>query len=86
MNASSVVDLRNNIKYYENYKTQLNQFLIRNCSHETNSKLFDRTRLNKHELLGILKEISRLEKFIYDLKLIKNPSVSVFKQAFYKHF
>lgn len=59
------------INYYNNYKTQLNQFVIYNCAYNGTSKLLDRIRLDTHELLGILKEISRIEKIIYDLNLKK---------------
>ena len=63
--------LNKDIKYYNNYKIQLNQFLIYNCSYNGTSKLHDRIRLDAHELLGVLKEISRVEKIIHDLNSFK---------------
>ena len=63
--------LNKDIKYYNNYKTQLNQFIIYNCSYNKPSKLQDRIRLDTRELLGVLKEISRIEKIIYTLNSFK---------------
>ena len=68
------------IKYYNNYKTQLNQFIIYNCSYNKPSKLQDRIRLDTRELLGVLKEISRIEKIIYTLNSFKLNDKSM---AFY---
>ncbi len=42
-------------------------------------------RLNPNEILGIQKEISRVDLFIYDLKLIKNPNISVLNYLNNKH-
>ncbi len=79
-------DIEDNIEYYENYKLQLCQFIIWNCSYNGSGKLHNRVRLNAHDILGILKEISRLENFIYELKLIKTPDVSVFNYIYNKQF
>lgn len=67
----SIKKLNKEINYYNNYKTQLNQFVIYNCAYHGTNKLLDRIRLDTNELLGILKEISRIEKIIYDLNLKK---------------
>ena len=72
--------LNKDIKYYNNYKTQLNQFIIYNCSYNKPSKLQDRIRLDTRELLGVLKEISRIEKIIYTLNSFKLTDKSM---AFY---
>tara|TARA_R110002167_G_scaffold242466_1_gene448090 strand:+ start:52 stop:354 length:303 start_codon:yes stop_codon:yes gene_type:complete len=72
--------LNKDIKYYNNYKTQLNQFIIYNCSYNKTSKLHDRIRLDTRELLGVLKEISRIEKIIYALNSFKLNDKSM---AFY---
>tara|TARA_R110002050_G_scaffold367_1_gene2475 strand:+ start:822 stop:1124 length:303 start_codon:yes stop_codon:yes gene_type:complete len=72
--------LNKDIKYYNNYKTQLNQFIIYNCSYNKPSKLQDRIRLDTRELLGVLKEISRIEKIIYALNSFKLNDKSM---AFY---
>ena len=69
--------LNKDIKYYNNYKTQLNQFIIYNCSYTKPSKLQDRIRLDTRELLGVLKEISRIQKIIYDLNSFKKDNKSI---------
>ena len=69
--------LNKDIKYYNNYKTQLNQFIIYNCSYNKPSKLQDRIRLDTRELLGVLKEISRIQKIIYDLNSFKKDNKSI---------
>ena len=69
--------LNKDIKYYNNYKTQLNQFIIYNCSYTKRSKLHDRIRLDTRELLGVLKEISRIQKVIYDLNSFKKDNKSI---------
>ena len=69
--------LNKDIKYYNNYKTQLNQFIIYNCSYNKPSKLHDRIRLDTRELLGVLKEISRIQKIIYDLNSFKKDNKSI---------
>tara|TARA_R110000744_G_scaffold239390_1_gene356820 strand:- start:727 stop:945 length:219 start_codon:yes stop_codon:yes gene_type:complete len=56
------------IKYLNNYKMNLTQFLIYNCAHKKNSKLQGRIRLNERQILNIQKELSSLEIFIYRLK------------------
>tara|TARA_R110000751_G_scaffold30833_2_gene78571 strand:+ start:760 stop:1023 length:264 start_codon:yes stop_codon:yes gene_type:complete len=79
-------DLEDDIEYYENYKRQLCQFIIWNCSYNGSLIYHQRVRLNEDELLGMLKEINSMEKLIYELKLIQNPDVSLFNFIYNKHF
>ena len=80
MKEDVIKNIDKEIKYYNNYKTQLNQFIIYNCSYNKPSKLQDRIRLDTRELLGVLKEISRIEKIIYTLNSFKLNDKSM---AFY---
>ena len=80
MKEDVIKNIDKEIKYYNNYKTQLNQFIIYNCSYTKPSKLQDRIRLDTRELLGVLKEISRIEKIIYTLNSFKLNDKSM---AFY---
>ena len=80
MKEDVIKNIDKEIKYYNNYKTQLNQFIIYNCSYNKPSKLQDRIRLDTRELLGVLKEISRIEKIIYTLNSFKLDDKSM---AFY---
>ena len=74
------------IEYYDLYKKNLVQFIMHSCAYHTNSNPHGRVRLNTHEILGLQKEISRMEIFIYDLKLMKNQDSSVFNYIYNKHF
>ena len=77
MKEDVIKNIDKEIKYYNNYKTQLNQFIIYNCSYNKPSKLQDRIRLDTRELLGVLKEISRIQKIIYDLNSFKKDNKSI---------
>ena len=74
------------IEYYDSYKKNLVQLIMHSCAYHTSTKLHGRVRLNTHEILGLQKEISRMEIFIYDLKLMKNQDSSVFNYIYNKHF
>ncbi len=77
MKEDVIKNIDKEIKYYNNYKTQLNQFIRYNCSYTKPSKLQDRIRLDTRELLGVLKEISRIQKIIYDLNSFKKDNKSI---------
>jgi len=78
-------ELEETVEYFNNYKKNLVQFLIHSCAYGTTKKTWGRVRLNANEILDIQKEISRIDLFIYDLKLIKNPDISVFNYLNNKH-
>jgi hypothetical protein len=78
--------INDEIEYYNDYKKNLIQFVIHCSSYGKNTKLHKRIRLDSHEMLSIQKEISRMEIFIYDLKLMINGDNSVFNYVFNKHF
>ena len=78
-------EIDNNIEYFNSYKKNLIQFLIHSMAYPGNKKVWGRVRLNPNEILGIQKEISRVDLFIYDLKLIKNPNISVLNYLNNKH-
>jgi len=77
MKEDVIENIDKEIKYYDNYKTQLNQFIIYNCAYIKPSKLQDRIRLDTGELLSVLKEISRIQKIIYDLNSLKKENKSM---------
>lgn len=79
-------ELDENIEYYNNYKKNLIQFVIHSCSYASQNKTVGRARLTANEILDIIKEISSLEIFIYDLKLLKNPNNSILNYLNNKHF
>ena len=93
MTIELAIDIEDNIEYFENYKLQLCQFIIHSCSYSETKKTWGKIpistkfhKLNPNEILEILNEISRLENFIYELKLIKTPNVSVFNYIYNKQF
>ena len=53
---------------------------------QAKKKTTGRVRLTANEILNIIKEISSLEIFIYDLKLLKNPNNSILNYLNNKHF
>jgi len=78
--------LEEEIEYYNSYKKNLIQFIIHSCSYAKQAKTVGRIRLTANEILGLQKEISSLEIFIYDLKLLKNPNNSILNYVNNKHF
>jgi len=50
--------------YYVNYRNNLTQFIIQNCSYTHNKKRHNRTNLNERELLGLLKELNEINLYI----------------------
>lgn len=78
-------ELEEAIEYFNDYKKNLIQFLIHSTAYPGNKKTWGRVRLNPAEILNIQKEISRMDLFIYDLKLIKNPNISVLNYLNNKH-
>tara|TARA_R110000787_G_scaffold67113_2_gene150388 strand:- start:704 stop:892 length:189 start_codon:yes stop_codon:yes gene_type:complete len=50
--------------YYVNYRNNLTQFIIQNCSYTQNKKKQNRTNLNERELLGLLKELNEINLYI----------------------
>ena len=83
--ANKKEEIDNDIEYFNSYKKSLIQFLIHSVAYPGNKKVWGRVRLNPNEILGIQKEISRLEILIYDLKLLKNPSNSILNYLNNKH-
>ena len=77
--------LEEEIEYYNSYKKNLIQFIIHSCSYAKQTKTVKRIRLTANEILGLQKEICRVELFIYDLKLIKNPDDSILNYLNNKH-
>lgn len=77
--------LEEEIKYYNSYKKNLIQFIIHSCSYAKQTKTVGRIRLTSNQILGLQKEICRVELFIYDLKLIKNPDDSILNYLNNKH-
>jgi len=53
--------------YYVNYKNNLIQFIIYNCSYTQNKKTQNRTNLNEREILGLLKELQLITLLINNL-------------------
>tara|TARA_R110000782_G_scaffold197434_2_gene286547 strand:- start:2585 stop:2785 length:201 start_codon:yes stop_codon:yes gene_type:complete len=53
--------------YYVNYKNNLIQFIIHNCSYTQNKKTQNRTNLNEREILGLLKELQLITLLIKNL-------------------
>ena len=49
--------------YYLNYKNNLTQFIIHNCSYSKNKKRFNRVNLNDRQILGLLKELVRISLY-----------------------
>ena len=60
--------LEQDIKYYDNYKKKLCQFIIINSCYVANGKYHGRIHITHPQMLNILKEIQRLEILIYELK------------------
>ena len=77
--------LEEEIEYYTSYKKNLIQFIIHSCSYAKQTKTVKRIRLTANEILGLQKEICRVELFIYDLKLIKNQDDSILNYLNNKH-
>ena len=77
--------LEEEIEYYNSYKKNLIQFIIHSCSYAKETKTVGRVRLTANEVLGLQKEICRLELLVYDLKLIKNQDDSILNYLNNKH-
>jgi len=50
--------------YFVKYKNNLTQFIIHNCTYERNKKRHNRINFNERELLGLLKELDRINTYI----------------------
>lgn len=50
--------------YFVKYKNNLTQFIIFNCTYERNKKRHNRINFNERELLGLLKELDRINTYI----------------------
>lgn len=50
--------------YFINYRNNLTQFIIQNCSYSQNKKRHNRTNFNERELLGLLKELNEINLYI----------------------
>jgi hypothetical protein len=50
--------------YFINYRNNLTQFIIHNCTYERNKKRHNRINFNERELLGLLKELNRINLYI----------------------
>ncbi len=46
------------------YKNNLTQFIIHNCTYSKNKKRHNRVNFNERELLGLLKELNRINLYI----------------------
>ena len=50
--------------YFIKYRNDLTQFIIHNCTYERNKKRHNRINFNERELLGLLKELDRINTYI----------------------
>mgnify|MGYP003644361925 FL=1 len=73
------------IDYFSDYKKKLIQFLIVNTAYKKGYSRNVRTVLNAGQMTSIFKEISRIEIFIYDLKLLKKDDSSIFYYIYDKY-
>ena len=71
-----VKSFNEDIKYFEDYKKRLCQFIINNCcymvaysSNKNIRKHDNRIHITHNEMTGLLKEIQNIEISIYNLKL-----------------
>ena len=74
-----VKSFNEDIKYFEDYKKRLCQFIINNCcymvaysSNKNIRKHDNRIHITHNEMTGLLKEIQNIEISIYNLKLNRN--------------
>jgi len=61
--------IEQDIEYFKDYKKKLYQFIIANACYESGYRVLDRYKFNPHDMLQILKEISRVELHIYKLQI-----------------
>ena len=54
--------------YYLNYRNNLTQFIIHNCTYSKNKKRFGRVNFNERELLSLLKELTEISLYIDRIK------------------
>ncbi len=73
---SLVKSFDNDIKYFEDYKKRLCQFIINNCcymvaysSNKNVRKHDNRIHITHYEMTGLLKEIQSIEISIHNLKI-----------------
>jgi hypothetical protein len=62
---------QNNVKdylYFLNYRNNLTQFIIQNCSYSKNKKRLNRINVNERELLSLLKELTEISLYIDKIK------------------
>ena len=62
---------QNNVKdylYFLNYRNNLTQFIIHNCSYSKNKKRLNRINVNERELLSLLKELTEISLYIDKIK------------------
>jgi len=57
----------NDYLYFKNYKNNLTQFIIQNCSYSKNKKRLNRININERELLLLLKELNTINLYIAQL-------------------
>ncbi len=50
--------------YFISYRNNLTQFIIHNCTYEKNKKRHGRINFNERQLLGLLKELNRVNLYI----------------------
>ena len=50
--------------YFVSYRNNLTQFIIHNCTYEKNKKRHGRINFNERQLLGLLKELNRVNLYI----------------------
>ena len=78
-------EIDDEIDYFSDYKKKLIQFLIVNTAYKKGYSRNVRTVLNAGQMTSIYKEISRIEIFIYDLKLLKKDDSSIFYYLYNKY-
>ena len=54
--------------YYLNYRNNLTQFIIHNCTYSKNKKRFGRVNFDERELLSLLKELTEISLYIDRIK------------------
>ena len=54
--------------YFLNYRNNLTQFIIHNCTYKKNRKRQGRIHFNERELLSLLKELNEINLYIKFLK------------------
>jgi hypothetical protein len=63
------IHIEEEIEYFKDYKKRLYQFVICNACYTKGYRPYKRITIDAHEMLELLKEISRIELYIYKLKI-----------------